>query len=227
MGVLWASSGSAGAQESALQRRAAARVPLEAIPTELRERVRVTVQKPTLFSLGPAESFAGSPKLYRWLLDHPDRGVQAWRRLGAHCMDITARGDGSFGSADGHGSEVHWQTIHDGTNVRVWYAAGKMRPGLLLPALPFQAVLVLRHGLREDGPEHALIFHQADVFVHTDSKTAAVLAKMLGTSAPRLAEQALGQLELFFSGLVWYFDQHPERADKLLAQHQSTLKASP
>jgi hypothetical protein len=44
------------------------------------------------------------------------------------------------------------------------------------------------------------------------------VARLLGPSAPRLAEQYLGQLQLFFSALVWYLDQHPERAAGLLAE---------
>ena len=35
--------------------------------------------------------------------------------------------------------------------------------------------------------------------------------------APRLAEQFLGQIEVFFSGITWYLEQHPERSDRLLA----------
>jgi hypothetical protein len=62
-----------------------------------------------------------------------------------------------------------------------------------------------------------MLFHQADVFLQTDSKTAVLMTRMLGASVPRIAEQCLSQLETFFSGLVWYVDHHPERAEKLLA----------
>jgi hypothetical protein len=66
--------------------------------------------------------------------------------------------------------------------------------------------------------ERTLIYHQAYVFLYADSKAAAVALHMLGASAPRMAEQSLGQLELFFSGMVWYLEQHPERTEKLLGK---------
>ena len=88
--------------------------------------------------------------------------------------------------------------------------------GLLLPAVPVKAVLLLRHGNRPDGPGRMLIFHQADVFLQTDSKTAAMMTRMLGPTANRLAEHGLGQLQLFFSGISWYLDRHPDQATSLL-----------
>jgi hypothetical protein len=58
--------------------------------------------------------------------------------------------------------------------------------------------------------------HHAEAFLQTDSKAAILVMKMLGSSAPRLAHEGVSQLQLFFAGLSWYLDRHPERADWLL-----------
>jgi hypothetical protein len=171
-----------------------------------------------LFGHGPAEAFAGRPALYTWLLDHPDRVVLAWRRLGAQCTEVTDHGNGLFGWKDGYGGEVRWQTVHDSPRLRVWYAEGRIRPTLLVPLVPVRLVLMLRHGDRTESLGRTLIYHQAEVFLQMEGATAALLTKMLGSAAPRLAEQGLGQMETFFSGIVWYLDQHPERAETLLAE---------
>ena len=92
-GVFWAGTARAATPDLALQQRAAARVPVHALPDQLRERVRQVLDEPTLFAHGPAEAFSGKPDFYTWLLDHPDRGVVAWRRLGARCQPVTPRGD--------------------------------------------------------------------------------------------------------------------------------------
>ncbi|GIW78498.1 MAG: hypothetical protein KatS3mg105_0305 [Gemmatales bacterium] len=49
----------------------------------------------------------------------------------------------------------------------------------------------------------------------TDSKAAALVTKVMGASADRLAEQAVAQMELFYSALVWYLYQNPDRAKEL------------
>jgi hypothetical protein len=221
VGMIWVGIADAKAQETSVQRRIAARVPLQEIPPAIRDQVHEMLEHPTVFGRGPAEAFAGQAELYEWLLDHPDKGVQAWRRLGARCTEITDQGEGKFAWTDGHGSEIRWHTIYQNAALRVWLAEGKVRPGLLLPAVPVQMIVVLRHGKRPDGPDRTLIYHQASIFLLTDSKTATLATRLLGPSAPRIAEQCLGQMETFFSALVWYLGQHPERTEKLLGSVRS------
>ncbi len=198
-------------------RTQARQVPLDELPACVRENVRHVLEQPTIFSRGPAEEFDGHPELYHWLLDHPDRAARAWQRLGAPCMDITARGEGWFGWTDGQGSDVRWETIYRTADLRIWYAEGAARPGTLLPQVPMRAVVVLHHTERHDSSGRTWLWHQADVFLQTDSKTAALVARLLGPSVPRLAEQGVTQLEMFFSALLGYFERHPERAEKLLS----------
>ena len=204
----------------------AAAIPLDRLPPKVRDGVRRVLEQPTLVAQGPAEVFRARASFYRWLLDHPDRAVQMWHRLGARCITIRERGAGKFGWADGQGTDISWQTIHSAPGLQVWYAEGMATPGPVLPAVPLRAVVVLRYAetsalssLLPEGQARGrtLMFHQAEVFVQTDSQTAALIAKLLGSSAPKLAEKCIGQMEMFFSALAWYVDRHPERAETLLS----------
>src|SRR6266436_5395943 len=84
--VFWASAATAGEHDLAPQKCAAARVPLNEVKENIRDHVRRILEEPTLYGRGPAEAFTGQADFYNWLLDHPDRGVHAWRRLGASCQ---------------------------------------------------------------------------------------------------------------------------------------------
>lgn len=191
-------------------------LPVNEILGPERERVRQVVTQPTFKGKGAGEAFGGRPELYDWLLDHPDRALTAWRRLGAIASEISSDGNGYYSWRDTHGSHIHWHTVYDHKNLRLWYAEGKVRAAPLMPLVPVQAVLVLRHGDMPEGNGRSLLIHQTEIFVLTDSRAAALAARMMGGSVTRLTEQGLGQLELFFSGLVWYLDQHPERVGRLL-----------
>jgi len=222
-GALWAVAGEGMAQGPASAGRGVSKspavgslsVPLDAFPAAVRNGIRLVLEQPTLSIQGPTEVFRGRPAVYRWFLDHPDQAVATWRQLGARCTEITSQGGGRFRWTDGRGSELHWDTILAGPQVRIWYAEGNVRPGPLLPAVPVHAVAVLRFLCSLDHGGHALIRHQAAVFLQTDSKTAALITRMLGSSGPRLAERGVAQMEMFFSALVWYLDHHPERAAEL------------
>src|SRR5262245_5182940 len=114
-GVVWAGTARAqpaprASSTAADKAHAAALVPLNELPPHVREGARLTLEKPTLFSHGPAESFVCDPSVYYWFLDHPDRAVTAWRRLGAKCVSISDRGGGRFGWSDESGGDIVWET---------------------------------------------------------------------------------------------------------------------
>ena len=191
---------------------------LQELPEQERERIRVVLEKPTFHARGPLETFRCQPPTYHWLLDHPDRAVKAWLRLGAKCTAISDRGNGRFGCKDKQGNDVYWDTLVKGPGRRVWYAEGVVKPSLLLPQVPVKAVIILHVVEGEDSKGRPAIRHQGEVILNTDSKVAALAARMLGMSAPRVAEQYVGQLQTFFGALAWYLSEHPDRVAEVLAE---------
>lgn len=173
------------------------------------------MERPTVQARGPIDTFSCTPEQYYWLLDNPDRAVAAWRRLGAKCVSIQRRGPAKFGYADEAGSDVTWETIHQGPGVRIWFAEGKVKPSPVLPLVPVKAMVILRSAEGKTPEGVVMVQHRAEVVIHTDSKAAAGVTKLMGQSASKLAEQGLSQLQLFFSALSFYADRHPEHVEKL------------
>ena len=200
-----------------------AAVPLDELHPALRERVRIVLEHPTLTSRGPLEAFRCHPNLYYWLLDHPDLAVHLWRGLGAKCTEIHRRGDGSFSWKDAQNGEVHWQTIVRSSKQRVWYAEGRVKAGPMLPAVAIRAVVVLNHQEGSDSKGKPAVRHQMDLILHTDNRAVNLAARLFGASAPRLAEEYVSQLQMFFGALAWYLSEHPDKAAALFQE----LKLSP
>jgi hypothetical protein len=213
--AFWAAT--AAAQETGLQRWTSARLPMDDLPAAVRDKVRSVADHPTLYSHGPAETFPCDPAVYLWLLDHPDRAAAAWRKLGAQCVEITDRGGGRFGWSDGGDSDVHWDTVYQADGLRIWHAEGQVKAGPLVPKVPFEALVVLTHSSGKDDKGRTVVRQQADLILHTDSRSALVATRVLGPTAPKLADQYVAQMEMFFSALPWYVHRHPERAEELLS----------
>lgn len=197
-------------------------VPLEELPPPLRERVRVVLERPTLSSRGPLEAFRCCPSTYYWLLDHPDLAMRLWRSLGAKCTEIHALGDGNFAWKDAHNGQVHWQTIVRTEKQRVWYAEGRVKAGLMLPAVSFRAVVVLNHQEGSDSKGRPAVRHQMDMILHTDSRAVNLAARLFGASAPHMAEEYVAQMEMFFGALAWYLNEHPAKATALFQELKIT-----
>jgi hypothetical protein len=194
---------------------AAPQIPWEDLNEKALAISKQLAEKPTVTARGPSETFACSPEQYQWLLDNPDRAVTAWRRLGAKCVSIQRRGQGKFGYVDELGSDVTWEAIHQAAGVRIWYAEGKVKASPVLPLVPVKALVVLRHADSKLGDGNVYVQHQTEILIHTDSKAAASVTKLMGQSAPKVAEQGLAQLQLFFSAMACYVDRHPDQIETL------------
>ena len=68
--------------------------------------------------------------------------------------------------------------------------------------------------MEKDGV--ALFQPTARAYMHSDSRAANLALRALGPAAPRLAEDAAGQLLDFFGGIANYVQKHPKEADTLL-----------
>ncbi|MSQ93111.1 MAG: hypothetical protein EXR98_00990 [Gemmataceae bacterium] len=190
-------------------------IPWENLDERAAALAKQLMEKPTVLARGPVDTFACSPDQYYWLLDNPDRAVAAWRRLGAKCVSIQKRGPGRFGYTDESGSDVTWEIIHQGRGVRIWFAEGKVKASAVLPLVPVKAMVILRHAEGKSAEGSVVMKHHTELIIHTDSKAAAAVTKLMGQSASKLAEQGLGQLQIFFSALSCYLDRYPERAEAL------------
>src|SRR6266404_1917396 len=102
----WAGQASAQSVFSLKKAEPGPAIPLQLVAAGQRESVRQILDKPTLSARSQAESFPAKAETYRYFLDHPDRAVIVWRRLGAKCVTIQARGNQQFSWADENGSEV-------------------------------------------------------------------------------------------------------------------------
>jgi hypothetical protein len=196
------------------------RVPLEEVPAGVRERMRAIVDKPSLMAHGPEEIFHCHPPTYHWLLEHPDQAARLWRLLNVGCADIRAADAGAFSWQDGHGGHVRWETVLHSPAFHVWFAEGQVKPGIFLPMASFCAVLVVQHTETTDGRGRPAMRQRMTLYLHTDSQAAALAARIVGASAPRMAEQYVGQVQTFFGTLAAYLFQHPEHARALSAQLQ-------
>ncbi len=189
-------------------------IPLNSLPAELRAGIQAVIEHPTLSAKGPSESFNSDHAVYHWLLEHPEIGTKLWRLLGARVMDIVAQ-NGIYYWNDGQGSEMQWRIVYRDDSTHAWYADGKIKPGFLLPASPFRAFVVLKYDAGKDIKDRPAIRHQVHFLIRCDSRAMALAARILGASAPHLAEQYLGQLQMFYGALSWYLSQDNARANKL------------
>jgi hypothetical protein len=197
---------------------------LDTLPKSWQESILKVMQQPNLTAIAPIEEFHASAQMYQWLLDHPERTTLAWKRLQIAAIDIKALGGGRFMWQDDEGSELLWRSVGANGDGRIWYAEGKVRPGTLLPTIPVRAVAVLQHRMKKDTRGEVTIRHQVEVYLQTDSRCAALVTRMVGPAAPKMAEQGAEQLLMFFSGIARYTERHPDKVQDLFVDEKNQVK---
>ena len=189
----------------------------DVVAADYREAVLKVVAKPTVSTRATAEEFVGTPAVYTWLLDHPDRTSLAWRRLKVPCVEIMDLGNGKFAWTDTDGSELVWQTVGRFPDGVVWYATGKVKASPVTPTVPVRAVVIVSYPNKPAKDGTATFTPTAQAYLQTDSRAANAVLRILGPTAPKLAEQGAEQLLLFFNGIAQYVQTHPEKSEELLA----------
>jgi hypothetical protein len=202
-------------------------IPLERIHPGVKDKVRSVLERPALTSRGQSETFQANGIIYRWLLDHPDLTVKLWKQIGAKVSDIQDRGDGIYFWQDEQGSEVNWHSALKMPGLHLWYAEGKVKPGALLPTTNFRALAIMTYQEGKDSRGGPAIRHQVHFLIRCDSRSVTLAARILGASAPRMAEQYLGQLQMFYGGMAWYLCQDEARARNLFRQIGLVVPTSP
>lgn len=190
---------------------------LDAVNPEFRDAVAKCMAKATVSTRARGDEVVCTVAVYEWLYEHPDRVALAWQRLKVPSIPINDLGNGKFGWTDEYGSEVVWQTVGTFTDGRIWYATGKVKAAPATPSIPVQSVVVVRHKKRIEKDGVALYAPVVEAYMHSDSKAANLVLRVLGPAVPNVAEQAASQLLDFFGGIAAYVQKHPDRADELLA----------
>jgi hypothetical protein len=189
---------------------------LDAVKPEFRDAVAKCMNKATVSTRALGDEVVCTIAVYEWLYEHPDRVALAWQRLKIPSIPISDLGSGKFGWTDEYGSEVVWQTVGTFPGGRVWYATGKVKAGPAAPAIPVQSVVIVTHKKRVEKDGVALFAPVVEAYMHSDSKTANLILRILGPTVPNVAEQAAGQLLDFFGGIAMYVQKNPAKADELL-----------
>lgn len=193
-------------------------VPLDQLPAPVQSKAHALLEHPTLRIQGPVEVFNCQPEQYFWLLDNPHLCVRLWRSLGAKVTDIQSLGGGQFAWTDNQGSQINWSTVLRTAEHRVWLAEGHVKPGMLLPAVNVRALMAIHHTEGTDRENQPAIRHHVELVLQTDNAAVALAARLLGASAPHLAQQYIAQIEIFYGAMAWYLDHHPRHAIQLLSE---------
>jgi hypothetical protein len=190
---------------------------MDIVHADYRDVVLKVVKQPTVSTKATAAAVVCTVSMYEWLFEHPDRVALAWQRLKVPAVPITDAGNGQFVWTDENGSEVTWRTVGTFQDGLVWYATGKVKAAPATPSVPVKAVAVLTRQQKAAKDGVAAFNTSVQIYLVSDSRAATAAIRLMGSQAPKIAEQGAEQFLEFFNGIADYVQKHPTKAEALLA----------
>ena len=136
-----------GASTSRSTRDEAVRlIPMDKLTDDGRQKVAAVMSQVSIFRRLPTQVIACDPKLYLFLIEHPDMVVNMWEVMDVSDMRLEKTGPDSYRANDGVGTAGKVEYLHHSYDTHVMYAEGSYNGPLFINPVHGRCLLVLKTG---------------------------------------------------------------------------------
>ncbi|MBN1394920.1 MAG: hypothetical protein JW959_07850 [Pirellulales bacterium] len=191
---------SATADTSIRTRREAIKsIPLDRLEASDREKVAAVLSNVTVFRRMPTKVIDCDPKMYLFLVRHPDVVVSIWELLKISKLQMSETGDGAFALSEPDGASVSLRFVHQSHDTHVIYGEGTYRGPLLPRPVTGRGVLVLKTGYVRETNGRYYITNRLDCFLSVEPIGAELLTKTVSPLVGKTADNNFTQSAAFLS----------------------------
>lgn len=152
-------------------------IPYAQLDRSSRIKVGAVLANSTIYRRLPVETIECDPKLFVFLIEHPDLVVNMWEALGVSEVELLRAGDAVFDASDKAGTRGRIEYIYRGPQIHLIYADGTYTGALFARPVRGRCVLLLRSSHFKSADGRPMVRCSVDAFMHLDNVGANVLAK--------------------------------------------------
>jgi hypothetical protein len=152
-------------------------IPYTQLDRNSRIKVGAVLANTTIFRRLPAETIECDPKLFRFLIEHPDVVVSMWEALGVSEVQLLRTGDVTFDASDKAGTRGRVEYLYHAPQTHLLYADGTYTGSLITRPVHGRCVLLMRSTYAKTSDGRPIVRCNIDAFLHLENVGASVLAK--------------------------------------------------
>ncbi len=197
---------SAKAQPKAMSTREAREDAVRAIPYAklsrgARARVSNVLSATTLYRRLPNQHIDCDPRLFQFLIEHPDLVVNIWEVLGISEVSLSRVDVNRFNADDGAGTLGSIDFLHSSPTVHLLYAEGSYEGPLFARPVKGKVLMLMRSKeiSKTDGRKQVLC--QVDAFLQMENLGAGMLAKTFQPLVGAAADHNFQETAKFLAAL--------------------------
>ena len=162
-------------------------IPFESLTPEARQRISRVISKPSMYRRMPMNVVSCDPKMYQFLVRHPEVIVNIWQLMGITKVSCKRMGPFTMDAADGVGTVTTVELVYGDKDTHIIFCEGHYHGPLFRRPLTGRCVLVLKSKYQQDQDADWNVTNRLDVFLQVDHVGVDVFTRtlhpLLGKSA--------------------------------------------
>ncbi|MEE2738833.1 MAG: hypothetical protein VX435_11450 [Planctomycetota bacterium] len=188
----------------------------EGLSAQSWQKITPLITRGSLFQPLSTEVIRCDPKLYEFLLDHPDVTVSMWKAMGISRIEMVRVQDNIYQIRTPSGLQGVVTFLLRGPNSRIILFEGHFRDPLTGRKVLSQALLYLRCTYLLESDQEYYVVHHLDIFVKLASKRTSLFMKLLSPFTRSQSKQNFLQISNFLTALYTAAAERPDSMATLI-----------
>ncbi|MBI2824356.1 MAG: hypothetical protein HYX69_06680 [Planctomycetia bacterium] len=185
---------SRAAREDAVQS-----IPLEKLDDDAREKIGSVLSQVSIFRRLPTQVIECDPKLYLFLVEHPDMVVNMWEVMGVSDMQLKKTSPDSFVANDNVGTSGQVEYLYRSHDTHIMYAEGSYSGPLFLQPVHGKCLLVLKTAYVRETNDKYFITCRLDTFIQLQNVGLELVARTFQPLVGKTADHNFRETAAFLA----------------------------
>jgi hypothetical protein len=199
---------------------AIAKIPLNNLNAEARQKINVVLDKPSFFRRLPAEAIHCDPELFLFLVRHPEVLVNIWDLMQITKVELQRVAPFEFRGNDGAGTTCKSELIYGTPNLHIYYGTGVYSGPLMARDVSGRCLCVLSSSSAVGPGGKPKVGSQMDVYMKLDSVGADLVTRTVAPVVGKTADSNFRETASFISQLSQVCETNPTAVQDMAQQLQ-------
>jgi hypothetical protein len=199
---------------------AIAKIPLNNLNAEARQKINVVLDKPSFFRRLPAEAIHCDPELFLFLVRHPEVLVNIWDLMQITKVELQRVAPFEFRGSDGAGTTCKSELIYGTSNLHIYYGTGIYSGPLMARDVSGRCLCVLSSSSAVGPGGKPKVGSQMDVYMKLDSVGADLVTRTVAPVVGKTADSNFRETASFISQLSQVCETNPTAVQDMAQQLQ-------
>jgi|SRR6056297_438634 len=184
-------------------------VPFDRLTPAASARIRNIAERPTMYRRLPSQTIDCDPKMFLFLVRHPEVIVGIWERMEVSKVQTQRVGPYQLLADDSAGTQCKIDLVYGDSKTHVFVANGLYTGGLAPRKITGSGVFILRSEYADNAAGQAIVRGTLDCFIQLDNFGADLLARTLSGLIGKTADHNFVETAKFLAQISQGAERNP------------------